>query len=176
MRKAFLIVSLSLLVLCGTVSAQDEDQNGFMPEGPGRANRGDLLRRELGLSPQQMRQIRLINRETRPKMQEAQEKYRVARRDLDEAIYADQLDEESLRSKVRAVIEAQGEISRLRAMSEIAVRKVLSPEQLGKFRDLRGRFAQGQAGDPARPGQRRRNMRNGPPPGNSRDKAPPPRR
>ncbi len=121
-------------------------------------NRRNILRRELNLTDDQMMMIRKINVDNRPKMRLAQQQVQAARKDLDQAIYADSLDEEHLKGRVRAVIEAEAEVSKLRAMSEVAVRKVLTPEQLVRFRELRSRFAR-QGEEMRRRSLRRQNER-----------------
>ena len=173
MIKTILITAFAFLLFLSPVLAQ-YDADDPVVNGQARGNRGDILRRELGLTPQQMMQIRGINRDTRPKMRLAQEKLRIARQDLNQAIYADSLDEEALRIRLRNVVEAQAEVTRLQALSEVAVRKVLSPEQLGKFRVLRERFARMQQGAGGRMRDGMRNRRNRPgKPGNDRPLPPP---
>ena len=67
---------------------------------------------------------------------------RTANRELDQAIYADLLDEGQVRSKLAAFQEAQKEVARLRFEEELAIRKILDAEQLQRFRELRRRFAE----------------------------------
>ena len=146
MHKHILIIFALVLFACGAqVRGQDgpPPQNDFTRDAPDKdsPDRRLVLKRELNLTDEQMLMIRKINMEGRPKMRLAQQQVRIARKELDEAIYADALEEELLRGKVRAVIESEAEVSRLRAMSEVAVRKVLTPEQLVRFRELRRRFA-----------------------------------
>lgn len=106
--------------------------------GPPR--RPDLLR-ELGLSTDQLQQLRRINRERKPLMEQAAQRLREANRNLDAVIYADNLDENELQVRLKEFHSAQAEIARLRFMGELQVRRVLTPEQLVKFRELRARFA-----------------------------------
>ena len=176
--KTFILLVVAFFALSGTVAvkAQDgpppADGNAFSDEGPDmdRPKRQRILRRVLGLSDQQMMAIRNINMEIRPKMHLAMQKVRGARIELDKAIYADVLDENILRDRVRDLVEADAEVTRLRTMSEIAVRKVLTPEQLVRFRQLRQRFERqrGPARDrmPMRPKQplHRDKPDGGPPP------------
>ena len=60
-----------------------------------------------------------------------------ARRALDEAIYADSLDEARVEHRMRQLSEAQAELLRLRASTELKIRGVLTPAQLQTFRELR---------------------------------------
>lgn len=103
---------------------------------PGRLN----LLRELGLNQEQIQQIRQINRDARPLRQAAAERFQSAKQTLDLSIHADDYDEAKIQSNLREVIDAQGELFKLKIQSELAVRKVLSPEQLVKFREIRNNF------------------------------------
>ena len=136
-------------------------QNGPPPEGPpdrqaaddGRPN----LIKELALTPEQAQQIRRMNQARRPLMEDAGRRLREANRALDMAVYADTLNEEDVAAKLKEFQLAQAEVARLRFRGELELRKVLTPEQLTKFRELRARFGRGR--------EIRRNRRRGMPPG-----------
>ena len=105
---------------------QQEDRNAFL--------------REIGLTPDQIRQIRRLNMDRRPVMQAAQQRLREANRLLDEAIYSDQLNESDVQLRMKDAQAAQAEMFRLRSTNELAIRRILTPEQLVHFRDLRRQF------------------------------------
>lgn len=145
------------LALASTVTAQD----GRPMNGPPRADdssdagqnqdmRSNALR-QLGLSVQQIRQIRALNSQRGPMMQSAQQRFRQANRALDEAIYADQIDETIIQERLRGVQLAQAEVLKFRFMTELAVRRVLTPEQLMRFREIRQRFEQNRQRNDNRP-------------------------
>ena len=94
------------------------------------------LLRALNLSPEQHAQIAAIRRETEPQGRLLGARLRQARRALDEAIYAANPDESVIEERVREVGAAQAAIVRLRALTELSIRRVLSPEQLDAFRRL----------------------------------------
>jgi Spy/CpxP family protein refolding chaperone len=148
---------LTLLVLClsgvfsGVLVAQDvksgdvQAQTATRPDRP-RDMRMNFLR-GLGLSNEQIQQIRQINIDRRPLMEEAQTQFREANKLLDAAIYADQVNENDVEMRLKDVQKAQAEISRIRFMTELALRRVLTPEQLVRFRELRQRFEQARHND-----------------------------
>jgi Spy/CpxP family protein refolding chaperone len=103
--------------------------------------RGNVLR-QLGLTREQMQQIRRMNAERGPLMKEVQRRFREANRALDDAIYADEVSDADVQARLKDVQLAQAEIQRLRFMNELAVRRILTPEQLVRFRELRERFEQ----------------------------------
>lgn len=125
-----------LLIGCfTTVKAQDE-----MPDAPPTANqqpkRPGLLG-QLNLSREQIQQIRQINQENRGQMREANLRMREANFALDAAIYADTADETEIQTRVKEFNEARAEVIRLRTNIEFSVRKILTSEQLVKFREIR---------------------------------------
>ncbi len=126
--------------------AEDAKQQFDRPQPDARPN----LMRELGLSPEQMQQIRRLNAERKPLMNQAQQRLRMATRELDLAIYSDSVNDEEVQARLKELQAAQAEVARLRFTNELAVRKILTPEQLVRFRELRRSFAE----------QRRRNMQN----------------
>ena len=124
---------------------------GFSQDGPppgdathegGPDDRRPNLLAELGLSPEQVQQVRRMNQERRPAMMIAQRRMREANRDLDMAIYSDTVSEAEFAKRLSEFQAAQAELARLRFESELSVRKVLTPEQLVRFRDIRRRFAE----------------------------------
>lgn len=139
------VISLTALLLATGIASQGQDIKPTEPTDPPRPHagqpdgRGNILR-EIGLSEDQFRQIRRLNMERKPLMETAQRRLREANRSLDEAIYSDSVDENDIQAKVKETQLAQGELIRLRSMNEVAIRRILTPEQLIKFRDLRHRF------------------------------------
>jgi Spy/CpxP family protein refolding chaperone len=103
-------------------------------------------------------------------MDAAARRLREANRSLDEAIYSDDVNEADFQARLKEFQAAQAEIARLRFESELGVRKILSPEQLFRFREIRRRFAERRIG-PRRqqdvPNERRM-RRLGRPPGGDR--------
>lgn len=100
------------------------------------------LFRELGLSPDQIAQIKGINIERKPLIDQANRRLREANHNLDMAIYADSPSDADVQARLDEFRQAQADVVRIRFMSEYAVRKVLTPDQLVKFRELRRKFAE----------------------------------
>jgi Spy/CpxP family protein refolding chaperone len=92
---------------------------------------------ELDLKPEQTQKIRAVNRKMYPMLRQAIGKLREATRELDEAIYANEINEVIVMEKLQKVQTAQAEVTRLRIQFELELRKILTPEQLEKFRQLR---------------------------------------
>jgi Spy/CpxP family protein refolding chaperone len=141
--KLFLFL---ITVVAGVSLAPAYGQNDPPPNDAGRDDRPDVHRpnllAELGLKREQIQQIRRMNQERRPAMLEAQRRMREANRNLDMAIYGDTVSDVEFQTRLKEFQAAQAELARLRFESELSVRKVLTPEQLVKFRELQRRFAE----------------------------------
>lgn len=140
----------AILIMLSAVSAQDSrpPDNEAKDTGNETVNlpkddKAGLLR-QLGLTREQIQQIRQLNMERKPFLQEAQQRFRAANRALDEAIYADQSSEDTVKSRLKDVQAAQAEVVKIRYSNEFAIRKILTPDQLVLFRGLRQKFAQSQ--------------------------------
>lgn len=136
------ILSPKLFIATLLLSVAAAAQDGPPPENqpPRNDDRPNILA-ELGLSPDQIQQFRRNNQAHRPRMNQAQQRLREANRDLDLAIYADSADEGLIQTRLKAFQEAQAEVTRLRFANELNIRKILTPEQLVRFRDIRDRIA-----------------------------------
>ncbi len=157
------IIPLLVAVLLLSVAALAQDETPQPTPANVRPNQQIRIMRELNLTPDQVQQIRRINVERKPLMQQAQMKLRQANRALDAAIYADDANEEMIRERVKDVSLAQAEVTRVKTFTEVLIRKVLSPEQLARFRELRERMMQRQEqikDQPVRPIDRLRNRQN----------------
>jgi Spy/CpxP family protein refolding chaperone len=135
---------LALFMLAGGVEtrAQGKDAPSQTPqaqtevdERSGNAPLG--LLRVLNLTPEQREQIGALRRETEPQGRSLGARLRLARRALDEAIYSDHPDDGVIEARVREVAAAQAAVLRLRTLTELKIRRVLSLEQLNSFRRLR---------------------------------------
>jgi len=122
---------------------------------------GNLLE-QLGLTPDQVREIRQLNKQRKPAMEGAKLRVVNANRDLDAAIYADNVDEAQVNAQLAELQIAQADVARIRFTNELAIRRILTPEQLGRFRDLRRQV------ETAMQGRRQERMENGIGPGMKR--------
>lgn len=124
-----------------TSARQEEDAAARRQERAARQEdsprgRVDWMRR-LNLTPEQVAQIGEIRRQAEADGRPLVRRLSRARRALDEAIYSESSNEALIEESAREVAAAQAELTRLRAATELRVRRVLTPEQLNLFRDLR---------------------------------------
>jgi len=145
-RRKFAVVApvlLALFMYAGGIETRAQVENapsqtpGAQPEIDARRGNAPLrLLRVLNLTPEQRAQIGAIRRETEPQGRLLGVRLRQARRALDEAIYSDNPDDGIIEERVREVSAAQAAVMRLRTLTELKIRRVLSPEQLYAFRQL----------------------------------------
>jgi Spy/CpxP family protein refolding chaperone len=136
----WLVLALLLLLAClPKARAQEQDaqpaqQGDVRQQGVGRGNN---LMQQLNLTPEQRVQLREIRRQDEPETRAITRRVRLARRALDEAIYSDASNEALIEQRTRELSDAQAALLRLRAATELKVRRILTPEQLQSFRNLR---------------------------------------
>ncbi len=165
------------LVFCLPLMALAQEQRPPMPPPDIQAGSPNEpkpnLFLELGLSREQIQAIRRLNAERKPIEQEARRRFQDANRELNMAIYGDTPNDEVIQTRLKEFQAAQAELARIKFTNELAVRRVLTADQLNKFRTLRQRFAEARennekrGGTPlGRPGLRRFKRGNQPPPTN----------
>ena len=157
---------VTMLFFLVTANAQDQLQP-TVPKQPlvaGQPNqeRPNLLG-ELGLSTDQIQQLRRMNADRKPLIDAANKRLREANRSLDQAIYGDAVDPAEFQIRLKEFQDAQAEVARIRFESELNVRRILTPDQLVRFREARRRFAEArkelkQADRPFRPRQQMRQL------------------
>ena len=141
-------LSLTLLMVCaGAAQAQridDRNEPRRFPPGRGEGRnpmrppqRPNRLLRLLNLTPEQHQQMREIRAQGEGEIHAARMRFLRAQQALDQAIYADTVDEALIEERAREVGAAQTQLVRLRALTEMRIRRVLTPEQLSTYRELR---------------------------------------
>jgi Spy/CpxP family protein refolding chaperone len=116
----------------GTVSGQAAQQPSAAPE-PQQG--GDLIR-QLNLTPEQREQIRSIRVNNGSERAAIKEHLDEANRALEEALNADNPDEAVVEQRLREVASAQASAMRMRILTEIRIRRVLTSEQRRVLRSL----------------------------------------
>lgn len=147
-------------------AGQTAQQPAAAPESP---QGGDLIR-QLNLTPEQREQIRTIRGDKQVERALINQRLRQTNRALEEALEADAPDEALIDQRIRELADAQASVTRMRLMTEIRIRRVLTPEQRTLLKSLQQQAMQDrrerrQANPEERPRaeQRRaiRNQRNG---------------
>lgn len=129
-------LAIAVVLAFGAMSITAQTPEASAPKERSARPHFDLFR-ELGLSKEQIKKIRDLRISGRDAVSAAQKQLREANKALDAAIYADVLDEQLIELRIIERNQAQAAVGRLRTMSELDLRKILTPEQLLKFREIR---------------------------------------
>jgi Spy/CpxP family protein refolding chaperone len=124
------------------------------PDGPP----GDPIR-QLDLTSDQIAKIRSIREAAKDERFAINQRVRQAQLALDEAIEADNASEALVEQRARELAEAQAAVTRIRSITELRIRRVMTPEQLTKLRALRQQAQQFREERRQLPGQMRRDQR-----------------
>jgi Spy/CpxP family protein refolding chaperone len=109
------------------------------PVGRGVVGAGvATLKQQLGLSDQQAAELQRLRSEEQKQAIRRQADLAVARMELQEALAAKPVDEKLVAAKTKAVADLQTAALQARVNAQLAVRKVLTPEQQEKLQQLRG--------------------------------------
>lgn len=164
---------LTLLALLGVIAAtpvygQTTQQQPAATEAQQGGVGGDLIR-QLNLTPEQREQIRSIREHNKEERAANSERLRMANRALEQTLDSDNPDEAVVEQRVSDVAAAQASVARMRILTEIRIRRVLTLEQRNILRGLQrqARDNRGELVGPEERQQRReerrslQNQRNG---------------
>ena len=101
---------------------------------------------QLNLTPEQREKIRSIREQTKAERAGINERVRQANLALETALDADNPDETLVEQKLREVNAAQAAQMRMRILTEVKIRRVLTLEQLGVLKTLRQQARQARRG------------------------------
>lgn len=150
-----------LLLMTVATSSNAQDPAGE-PVGPPPQDPITQLR----LTPEQRQKIRAIREQNKDERAAINLRLRESNFALEQALDSDNPNEAELEQRLRDVAAAQAAQTRMRVMTELSIRRVLTQEQLAVWRILRQQTANGRApvDNPRRQGDGnglRPNQRNG---------------
>ena len=131
--------ALGLLLLLSVSSSSVIAQNSNdAPQGDeAQTTQGNNWKDQLKLTPDQLEKIRAIQEQNRVEGQPIRRRVVLAQRALEAAIYSENPNETEIEQRVRELADAQVAQVRMRAKTELSVRRVLTPEQLNTFLKIR---------------------------------------
>lgn len=139
-KCSVLLLTLSIAMFAPAV-ALAQGVSGVAPQpqeaqAPPAAAAQDPITR-LNLSPEQQQRIRSIREQNKDERAAINRRLRETQIALDQAIDADSPNEALIEQRAREAGEAQTASIRLRALTEIKIRRVLTLEQINMLRQLR---------------------------------------
>ena len=129
---AALVVFVAAPSICGQTAQQQPGSTN--PQQPGFG--GDPIR-ELNLTAQQREQIRTIRQQNQTERATINERVRETNRALEAVLDSDNPDEAAVEERMREAAAAQAAAMRMRILTEVRIRRVLTPEQRNLLRALR---------------------------------------
>lgn len=130
------LAAMGFLLLVVTVSAMAQGPAPAHAEPHNQVAGGDPIR-QLNLTPEQREQIRGIREQSRDERAKINERLREMNRALEETLNLDNPDEATVEQRMREVAAAQAAAMRMRILTEVKVRRVLTVEQRILLRTLR---------------------------------------
>lgn len=133
-----ILTFLAVLVFF-TVPALAQTGQQERPEAPALKQRrfADDPVRELNLSPEQREQIRTLRQQSQPERAAINERVRETNRLLEAVLDSDSPDEAVVEQRMREAAAAQAAAMRMRILTEVRIRRVLTSEQRSLLRALR---------------------------------------
>jgi len=119
----------------GQAGQQTSQPAGQTAEPQQRAIGGDPIQ-QLNLTPEQREQIRSIRENNKTERMTVNNQLREANRALNEALNSENPDEAVVEQRLRDLAAAQAAAARMRVLTEIRVRRVLTKEQRNTLRVL----------------------------------------
>jgi Spy/CpxP family protein refolding chaperone len=137
-----LFVAVGVLALAGVVVAPAQER----PRRPGRPDPA-AIEKELGLSADQSAQLKKLRAEGRKQAIRHRADLAIARLELQELMDAPTVDEKAVAAKVKTIADLQAARLQARTDHQLALRRLLTPEQREKMKQLgpRGRRGRGPA-------------------------------
>jgi len=136
MNKLLTVTIVGSTILAASVWAA-------LPEaGPGPGARGrrgfdaTRMQTELGLSEDQVAQLEKMRSEGRSEGIRRRADLRIAQGELNDLLRAPAVDENAINAKVKQVTDLQAAATRSRVEHRLALRQILTPEQLAKMESL----------------------------------------
>jgi Spy/CpxP family protein refolding chaperone len=130
-----LVLATALSIFVGASTVRAQQQQTQRPESQQQAAVDPIL--QLNLSPEQREKIRTIREQTKTERAAINERLRETNLALETALDADNPDEAMVEQRMRDVAAAQAASMRMRILTEVKIRRVLTLEQLGILRTLR---------------------------------------
>ena len=139
MKHRQILTSLALLVFSMAVPAIGQTVQEQQPASPAPQQgslTGDPIS-QLNLTPEQREQIRTIRKQSQRERTAIQERVRETNRALEALLDSDSPEEAAVEQRMREASAAQADAMRMRILTEVRIRRVLTSEQRTLLRALR---------------------------------------
>jgi Spy/CpxP family protein refolding chaperone len=131
------LAALVLFIAVPAISGQTTQEQQSEAPVPQQRQLGDDPIRQLNLSPEQLQQIRTIRQENQKERTAVGERVRETNRALEAVLDLDSPDEAVVEQRMRDAAAAQAAAMRMRILTEVRIRRVLTSEQRAILRSFR---------------------------------------
>lgn len=120
---------LSMMLMSNVAFSEEEEEK--------RHERGEFLKKELGLSDEQLAKVKEIRKSSKDGMKENKAQFKQLKKDFKEAMKNPNSTNEELNAKFEYFQKARDDFQRKRFATMLKMREVMTPEQLAKFHELK---------------------------------------
>lgn len=120
---------LSMMLMSNVAFSAEEKEK--------KHERGEILKKELGLSDEQLAKVKEIRKSSKSEIQENKKQFRQLKTDFKEAMKNPNSSQEELTAKFEAFQKSRDEFQRKRFAMMLKMREVMTPEQLAKFHEMK---------------------------------------
>lgn len=99
--------------------------------------RGEFLKKELGLSDEQLAKFKEIRKSSKDGMKENKAQFKQLKSEFKEAMKNPNSSQEELTAKFEAFQKARDDFQRKRFATMLKMREILNPDQLAKFHEMK---------------------------------------
>jgi len=131
-----LIVALVFFITAPALGQTVQDQEAGSPARPQQPLVGDPIQ-QLNLTPEQREQIRTIRQQNQTERAAINERVRETSRALEAVLDSDSPEEAVVEQRMREAAAAQAAAMRMKILTEVRIRRVLTAEQRNLLRTLR---------------------------------------
>ena len=136
------LAAMAFFIAVPSISGQTvQDQQPGPPMPQQRQFAGDPIR-QLNLSPEQLEQIRTIRQQNQKERATINERVRETNQALEAVLDAENPDEALVEQRMKEASAAQAAAMRMRILTEVRIRKVLTAEQRTLLRTMRQQASQ----------------------------------
>lgn len=134
-----LLLTIIFILAGALVSAQAQTATQQPPtqDATQTQTQAPNLQTELGLTPDQIQKWRALNQELRPQEVAGNVRVRQAKRALDEAMEAQNPNEEVIKQRAKELADAQSAKTQLEALRQARVLQILTPDQRVKLKEIK---------------------------------------
>lgn len=126
MKMITLVLSM-MLMSSGAFSAEKEKKH----------ERGEFLKKELGLTEEQLEKVKEIRKTSRSEMKENKTQFKALKQEFKQAMKNPNSSTDELTAKFEAFQKARDDFQRKRFITMLKMREILNPDQLAKFHEMK---------------------------------------